>query len=137
MASAARSECPREPWRSPSAPNFERPQSYDGRLFDGVEQSKSVQPRLDRLHRLSSVDETLHHPPRVKIAWVSAAGAMPTFDGVVEAVSVRYLTLAENGVAATCDSDREAQRSRRPVMHARSRLDNGVAVRVPCLKRRR
>ena len=67
-------------------------------LFDGVEQSKSVQPRLDRLHRLSSVDETLHHPPRVKVAWGSAAGAMPTFDGVVEAVSVRYLTFAGNGV---------------------------------------
>ena len=67
-------------------------------LFDGVEQSKSVQPRLDRLHRLSSVDETLHRPPRVKVAWGNAAGAMPTFDGVVEAVSVRYLTFAENGV---------------------------------------
>jgi hypothetical protein len=67
-------------------------------LFDGVEQSKSVQPRLDRLHRLSSVDETLHHPPRVKVAWGSAAGAMPTFDGVIEAVSVRYLTFAGNGV---------------------------------------
>jgi hypothetical protein len=58
-------------------------------LFDGVEQSKSVQPRLDRLHRLSSVDETLHHPPRVKVGW---------FDGVVEAVSVRYLTFVENEV---------------------------------------
>lgn len=67
-------------------------------LFDGVEQSKSVQPRLDTLHRLSSVDDTLHHPPRVKVAWGSAAGAMPTFDGVIEAVSVRYLKFAGNGV---------------------------------------
>jgi hypothetical protein len=67
-------------------------------LFDGVEQSKSVQPQLDALHRLSSVDRTLHHPPRVKVAWGSAAGAMPTFEGVVEAVSVRYLTFAGNGV---------------------------------------
>jgi hypothetical protein len=67
-------------------------------LFDGVEQSKSVQPRLDKLHLLSSVDEALHHPPRVKVAWGSAAGAMPTFDGVIEAVSVRYLTFAGNGV---------------------------------------
>jgi hypothetical protein len=67
-------------------------------LFDGVEQSKSVQPRLDKLHLLSSVDEALHSPPRVKVAWGSAAGAMPTFDGVIEAVSVRYLTFAGNGV---------------------------------------
>jgi contractile injection system tube protein len=67
-------------------------------LFDGVEQAKSVQPRLDRLHLLSSVDDTLHRPPKVKVAWGNAAGAMPTFDGVVEAVSVRYLTFAANGV---------------------------------------
>jgi len=67
-------------------------------LFDGVEQSKSVQPQLDRLHLLSSVDRTLHHPPRVKVALGSAAGAMPTLDGVIEAVSVRYLTFASNGV---------------------------------------
>jgi Contractile injection system tube protein len=67
-------------------------------LFDGVKQSKSVQPRLDTLHLLSSVDAALHTPPRVKVAWGSAAGAMPTFDGVVEAVSIRYLKFAENGV---------------------------------------
>ena len=67
-------------------------------LFDGVESSKSVQPRLDKLHQLSSVDASLHHPPKVRVAWGSAAGAMPTFDGVVEAVSIRYLIFAENGV---------------------------------------
>ena len=67
-------------------------------LFDGVEQSKSVQPRLDTLHRLSSVDDNLHSPPRVTVAWGSAAGAMPTFDGVIEAVSVHYLKFAGNGV---------------------------------------
>jgi hypothetical protein len=67
-------------------------------LFDGVEQSRSVQPRLDTLHRLSSVDDTLHHPPRVTVAWGSAAGAMPTFDGVIETVSVHYLKFGGNGV---------------------------------------
>ena len=67
-------------------------------LFDGVELSTSVQPRLDRLHRLSSVDETLHRPPRVNVAWGNAAGAIPAFDGVVETVSIRYLRFAENGV---------------------------------------
>ena len=67
-------------------------------LFDDVEQSKSVQPQLDRLHLLSSVDRSLHHPPRVKVALGSAAGAMPTFEGVIEAVSVRYLKFAGNGV---------------------------------------
>jgi contractile injection system tube protein len=67
-------------------------------LFDGVDQSTSVQPRLDTLHRLSSVDHNLHSPPKVKIAWGSAAGTMPTFDGVIEAVSVHYLKFAANGV---------------------------------------
>jgi len=67
-------------------------------LFDGVEKSKSVQPQLDMLHLLSSVDRTLHSPPRVKVALGSAAGAMPTFEGVIEAVSVRYLKFAGNGV---------------------------------------
>jgi hypothetical protein len=67
-------------------------------LFDGVEQSKSVQPRLDGLRRLSSVDETLHRPPRVDVTWGNAAGAMPAFDGVIETVSIRYLRFAENGV---------------------------------------
>ncbi len=67
-------------------------------LFDGVESSKSVQPRLDMLHRFSVVDQNLHRPPKVSVAWGNAAGAMPTFDGVVESVSVRYLIFAENGV---------------------------------------
>ena len=67
-------------------------------LFDGVDQSKSVQPRLDTLHRLGSVDNTLHAPPRVKVAWGSAAGTMPTFDGVIEGVSVHYLKFAGSGV---------------------------------------
>jgi hypothetical protein len=66
-------------------------------LFDGVEQSKSVQPRLDTLHRLSSVDDALHSPPRVEVAWGSAAGTFPTFEGVIEAVSVHYLKFAGNG----------------------------------------
>jgi len=43
-------------------------------LFDGVEQSKSVQPRLDTLHRLSSVDENLHTPPKVRVAYLKFAG---------------------------------------------------------------
>ena len=67
-------------------------------LFDGVKQSKSVQPQLDRLHLLSSVDRALHHPPRVTVVLGSARGAMPTFEGVIEAVSVRYLRFAGNGV---------------------------------------
>jgi hypothetical protein len=67
-------------------------------LFDGVDQSKSVQPSLDTLHRLSSVDNALHSPPKVKVTWGSATGGMPTFNGVIEAVSVHYLKFAGNGV---------------------------------------
>lgn len=67
-------------------------------IFDGVKQSTSVQPRLDTLNRLSSVDESLHHPPRVRVAWGNAQGALPTFDGVVEEISVHYVTFADSGV---------------------------------------
>ena len=67
-------------------------------LFDGAKQSKSVQPQLDRLRLLSSVDRALHHPPRVTVALGSARDAMPTFEGVIEAVSVRYLKFAGSGV---------------------------------------
>ena len=66
-------------------------------IFDGGK-SASVQPRLDVLHRLSSVDETLHHPPRVRVAWGSARDTMPAFVGVVEEISVHYMTFADNGV---------------------------------------
>jgi hypothetical protein len=67
-------------------------------IFDGGKQFASVQPRLDMLHRLSRVDETLHHPPRVRVAWGSARDAMPAFDGVVEEISVHYMTFADSGV---------------------------------------
>jgi Contractile injection system tube protein len=67
-------------------------------IFDGVKQSTSVQPRLDTLNRLSSVDESLHHPPKVRVAWGNARGALPTFDGVVEEISVHYVTFADTGV---------------------------------------
>jgi hypothetical protein len=67
-------------------------------IFDGVKQSTSVQSRIDTLIRLSSVDESLHHPPKVRVAWGNARDAMPAFDGVVEEVSVHYLTFADNGV---------------------------------------
>ena len=67
-------------------------------LFDGGKQSKSVQPQLDKLYSLSSVDRELHSPPRVTVALGGARGAMPTFEGVFEAVSVRYFKFAQNGV---------------------------------------
>jgi hypothetical protein len=67
-------------------------------LFDGVETMKSVQPPVDRLRQFSSVDASLHRPPKVKVTWGSGAGVMPGFDGVIESVAVRYVMFAESGV---------------------------------------
>jgi hypothetical protein len=67
-------------------------------LFDGVEAATSVQPPIDKLTQFSSVETGLHRPPRVKVTWGSAAGGMPAFNGVIEAVSVRYVMFAPNGI---------------------------------------
>jgi Contractile injection system tube protein len=67
-------------------------------LFDGAELAASVQPQLDKLRRFSSVDGVLHRPPKVKVSWGSAAGAMPTFTGVIESVAIRYVMFSPTGV---------------------------------------
>ena len=67
-------------------------------LFDEAQSQTSIQPRIDLLNAFSSVDKDLRRPPKVQVAWGSAAGAMPVFDAVIEAVSVRYVMFAENGV---------------------------------------
>jgi len=74
-------------------------------LFDGTETSVSVQPQLDRLRAFNSVDGVLHRPPKVRVSWGSGAGAMPTFDGVVESVAVRYTMFAESGVPLRATAD--------------------------------
>lgn len=67
-------------------------------LFDEAKSSKSIQPLIDRLIQFGSVDGDLHRPPKVKVVWGSAAGALPAFDAVIEALSVRYVMFAESGV---------------------------------------
>jgi hypothetical protein len=74
-------------------------------LFDGAESSKSIQPSIDRLSQFSSVDGLLHRPPKVKVAWGSAAGGMPAFTAVIESLSVRYAMFAENGVPLRATAD--------------------------------
>ena len=87
-------------------------------LFDEAESSTSVQPQLDRLHQLSSVDSILHRPPKVKVAWGSAAGAMPTFNAVIESVSVRYALFAEDGLPVRATADVKLRQAAHVATHA-------------------
>jgi len=74
-------------------------------LFDGAKTSVSVQPQLDKLREFSSVDAVLHRPPKVRVSWGSGAGVMPTFDGVIESVAVRYTMFADSGVPLRATAD--------------------------------
>src|SRR6266545_6125702 len=74
-------------------------------LFDETQSSNSVQPQLDKLHHFSSVDAILHRPPKVKVAWGSGAGVMPTFDAVIESVVVRYTLFSEGGLPVRATAD--------------------------------
>ena len=74
-------------------------------LFGDAETSESVQPQLDKLREFSSVDDVLHRPPKVRVSWGSGAGVMPTFDGVIESVAVRYTMFAESGVPLRATAD--------------------------------
>src|SRR5437762_2242421 len=57
-----------------------------------------VQPDLDKLHRFCGVDAVLHRPPKVEVSWGRAAHAIPSFDGVIESISIRYAGVADGGV---------------------------------------
>lgn len=66
-------------------------------LFEAMS-SGPIQPALDKLQRLASVDAVLHRPPKVEVSWGSAAHAIPSFEGVVESISVRYVGGVDDGV---------------------------------------
>ena len=74
-------------------------------LFDEAQSSKSIQPQIDKLNQFTSIDGTFHRPPKVKVTSDSAAGAIPTFDAVIEAISVRYTMFAPNGVPVRATVD--------------------------------
>src|SRR5688572_33309640 len=70
-------------------------------MFDGFETGTSVQPHVAKLHQLSDVDPTLKRPPKVRVVYGAprAAGVIPPFDGVIEALTVKYVMFNESGVA--------------------------------------
>jgi hypothetical protein len=70
-------------------------------MFDGFETGTSVQPQVAKLHQLSDVDPTLKRPPKVRVAYGAprAVGVIPQFDGVIEALMVKYVMFNESGVA--------------------------------------
>ena len=74
-------------------------------LFDGAQAGSSIQPQIDKLRRFGAVDAVLHRPPKVEVSWGSGAGVMPSFDAVVESVTVRYTMFAENGVPLRATAD--------------------------------
>jgi hypothetical protein len=69
-------------------------------LFDGFEAATSVQPHIAKLQQLSDVDSGLKRPPKVAVVLGSegTSGVMPRFEGVIDALSVRYVTFNENGM---------------------------------------
>ena len=68
-------------------------------MFDGFESGSSIQGEIDKLHTLSDADATLKRPPKLKVVWgpEGAEGQMPKFEGVIEALAVRYLMFDADG----------------------------------------
>src|SRR4051812_33809332 len=69
-------------------------------MFDGYESGTSVQPSISKLQQLADIDAVLHRPPKVRIVWggTQQAGGFPSFVGVIESLSVRYLQFLPDGV---------------------------------------
>jgi hypothetical protein len=70
-------------------------------LFDGFETGTPVQPNISKLQQFCDVDPGLKRPPRIRVVWglPRTSGVIPAFDGVIEALSVRYVMFDANGVA--------------------------------------
>jgi hypothetical protein len=68
-------------------------------LLDGFETGTPIQPDVDKLDTLSSVDATLKRPPKVKVSWgqEGVAGQMPKFEGVIEQFIVKYVMFNSSG----------------------------------------
>jgi hypothetical protein len=86
-------------------------------LFDEAESSQSVQPQIDKLHRFTSVDAILHRPPRVRVAWGNEAGVIPSFDAVIESLSVRYALFTEDGLPARATADVRLRQAAHVTVH--------------------
>jgi hypothetical protein len=77
-------------------------------LFDGFESNLSVQTEIAKLHQLSDMVPALKRPPKVKVIWgtpatsagrgdESASGGIPSFQAVIESVSVKYTMFKPDG----------------------------------------
>jgi hypothetical protein len=69
-------------------------------MFDAVESRSHIQDQIDALQRLSDIDSGLKRPPKVKVVWGAegAPGMMPTFEGVIESVGVKYTMFDASGM---------------------------------------
>lgn len=77
-------------------------------LFDGYEQKKSVQDRIDTLKKLAlvrkpgSIDEDYSRPHMCQVTW--GGNGMPPLYCVIESIVVKYLMFGNDGapLRATC-----------------------------------
>jgi hypothetical protein len=69
-------------------------------LFDASQSGGPIQNEIDKLQRLSDVDQALKRPPKVKVVWGAegAAGMMPKFEAVIESIGIKYTMFDGNGM---------------------------------------
>jgi hypothetical protein len=90
-------------------------------LFDGYEKGESVEPQVERLEQLSTVQhftepEEERRPHHCLVAWGAHPGGMRPFPCVIESLSTKYTMWDANGMAlrATCTVKlKEAERMSR------------------------
>jgi hypothetical protein len=69
-------------------------------MFDGFASGSSIQNGIGMLHRLTDIDANLKRPPKVKVVWGTegAPDMMPTFEGVIESIGVKYTMFDGHGM---------------------------------------
>jgi len=69
-------------------------------MFDAVETRSHIQDQIDALQRLNDIDSGLKRPPKVKVVRGAegAPGMMPTFEGVIESIGVKYTMFDASGM---------------------------------------
>jgi hypothetical protein len=74
-------------------------------LFDGFETNTSIQPHIDKLHRISEmIDKNAadkKRPPKLRVIWgpQTESVAFPKFEAVIESLAVKYTMFTPDGVA--------------------------------------
>jgi hypothetical protein len=98
----------RQPNRGPGDLEFERTEAAHVSivlLWEHMGEARPMQSDIDKLQRFASVDSVLHRPPKVEVSWGNDAHAIPTFDGVIESLSIRYFGVADGGTPLHAAAD--------------------------------